>query len=463
MRLVGIGKASSSPLGTKVRVWRSRLSVPGMASGLPDLTSHARTGTALTEPILAHVTSFVDEAVVVAAGGRGGNGAASFRREAHVPRGGPDGGDGGKGGDVVLEVSADVYDLSWLARHPHLRSPDGGHGRGSNKRGADGEDLVVWVPEGTVVLEERGLVADLVDQGARAVVARGGRGGRGNASLASSRNRVPGDAERGEVGEEHRLELELRLVADVGLVGLPNSGKSTLLSRLTAARPKVADYPFTTLSPNLGVAGDDGARLVVADVPGLIEGAHRGHGLGDRFLRHVSRCRVLAYVVDASAEDPVEDVRTVRAEVEAYDPGLAGRPSVVVVTKKDLVDDVPRVAEGQVEVSGVTGEGVDALAAALGKVAAEASSSREEPRVVLRPGRDTFTVRRMGERRFRVEGRGVERWVRQADLEDPRQVVELQDRLRRAGVEKRLAEEGARLGDEVDIAGRTFEYYPEPR
>lgn len=409
------------------------------------------------------MTEFVDEAVVFARGGRGGNGAASFRREAHVPRGGPDGGDGGKGGGVVFEVSRDVYDLSSLAGHPHLRARDGGPGRSSNRRGAEGQDLVVQVPDGTTVREERGLVADLVGQGSRAVVARGGREGRGNASLSSSRNRVPREAEPGEPGEERRLELELRLVADVGLVGPPNAGKSTLLAALTAARPKVADYPFTTLSPNLGVGGDGDARFVVADVPGLVEGAHRGRGLGDRFLRHVSRCRVLAYVVDAAAPDPAGDLEAVRKEIEAHDADLAARPSVVVVTKTDLVEQVPTVAEGQVEVSGVTGRGVPELAAGLAELTASAPSPASEPQVVLRPGREAFFVRRVGDRRYAVEGRTVERWVRQANLEDPRQVIELQDRLRRAGVEKRLAEEGAREGDEVQIAGRAFQYYPEPR
>jgi GTPase len=416
-----------------------------------------------TEPILAHAMRFVDEAVAFARGGRGGNGAASFRREAHTPRGGPDGGDGGRGGDVVLEVSPDVYDLSGIADHPHLRADPGGHGQGSNRRGADGRDLVIRVPDGTVVTEERGLIADLVGAGARAVVALGGRGGRGNAALASPRNRAPGEAERGEPGEERRVDLELRLVADVGLVGLPNAGKSTLLSKLTAARPKVADYPFTTISPNLGVADADEARFVVADVPGLIEGAHRGRGLGDRFLRHISRCRVLAYVVDATSEDPAGDLRTVRGEVDAHDPELPGRPSITVVTKVDLVPEPPRVDEGQAEVSGLTGEGVEELAAALSRLIASSPAEPAEPRVVLRPGREAFTVRRVGDRRFRVEGRSVERWVRETDLEDPRQVIELQDRLRRAGVEKRLAEEGARVGDEVDIAGSTFEYYPGPR
>ena len=406
------------------------------------------------------MTTFVDEAVVVTRGGRGGDGSASFRREAHVPRGGPDGGDGGRGGDVILEVSPDVYDLSWLALHPHQRAGDGAPGRSAKRSGADADDLVLRVPEGTVVADERGPVADLIGAAARVVAARGGRGGRGNASLASARDRAPRTAEAGEPGEEHRVELELRLVADIGLVGLPNAGKSTLLSRMTAARPKVADYPFTTLTPNLGVADDGDRRLVFADVPGVIEGAREGKGLGHRFLRHVSRCRVLAYVIDASSPDPAADLRTVRAEVGAFDVVLVLRPSTVVVTKSDLVEAPPRLDPDQVVVSGVTGEGIEALAERLASLAARPPERR--PSVVLRPGREAFTVRKVGDGRYRVEGRTVERWVRDADLDDPREVVELQDRLRRVGVERRLEAEGARRGDEVMIAGRPFEFFPEP-
>jgi GTPase len=408
------------------------------------------------------MADFVDEAVIFARGGRGGDGAATFRREAHVPRGGPDGGDGGRGGDVILEVSPDVYDLSWVARNPHQRAGDGGHGRSGKRSGADGDDLVVRVPDGTGVADERGPVADLVGAGARVVVARGGRGGRGNVSLSSHKDRAPKTSEPGEPGEEHRVELELRLVADIGLVGLPNAGKSTLLSKLTAARPKIADYPFTTLAPNLGVADDGERRFVVADVPGLIEGAHQGRGLGHRFLRHVSRCRLLVYVVDASAPDPAADLATVRAEVAAYDGKLAAQPSMVVVTKADLVEAAPRLDPDQVTVSGVTGEGVDALTERLADMAAGAPPPDRRPTVVLRPGREAFTVRKVGDRRFRVEGRTVERWVRDADLEDPREVIELQGRLRRLGVERRLEAEGARRGDEVVIAGRPFEFIPEP-
>ncbi|HZN43437.1 MAG TPA: Obg family GTPase CgtA, partial [Actinomycetota bacterium] len=255
--------------------------------------------------------AFVDEVDVEVEAGRGGDGSASMRSEPFTPKGGPDGGDGGRGGDVVFRVSRNVHDLAWFADHPHQRADSGKPGTRARRDGARGKDLVLTVPDGTVVTDEHGLLADLVGDGAEAVVARGGRGGRGNVRFAGPRNRVPKTAERGEEGDERRLRLELRTVADVGLVGLPNVGKSTLLSRLTAATPKIADYPFTTLSPNLGVVGLSGERsFVVADVPGLIEGAHAGHGLGHRFLSHLERTRVLVHVVDvssASGRDPVDD------------------------------------------------------------------------------------------------------------------------------------------------------------
>lgn len=409
--------------------------------------------------------AFVDEVTVFVRGGRGGDGAVSILREPYRPRGGPDGGDGGRGGDVVFEVDPGVHDLSFLADHPHLRAQDGRPGGPRNRTGADGADLVVRVPDGTRVEDEHGLLADLVGAGARAVVARGGRGGRGNASLAGPRNRVPRTAEAGEPGEERRLFVELRLVADVGLVGMPNAGKSTLLSRLTAARPKIAPYPFTTLSPNLGVAEIDG-RIVVADVPGLIEGAHEGRGLGHRFLRHVSRCRALVIVVDLSSPDPAADLRTVRAELEAYDPALATRPQLVAGTKADLVADPASAASAlgpdAVVVSSITGLGLEELRSRLAALAREAERGAEErrPVVVLRPARKPFEVRREGER-FRVIGRSVERWVAETDLEDPEQVRRLQRKLLRAGVERELAAAGARRGDEVWIGSQAFEFQPE--
>jgi GTPase len=408
--------------------------------------------------------TFVDELTVFARSGRGGNGSSSILREPYNPRGGPDGGDGGKGGDVVFEVSTGVRDLSGLADQPHLRAESGSAGGKRGKTGAEGKDLVILVPDGTRVEDEHGLLGDLVGSGIRAVVARGGRGGRGNASLATSRDRIPRGAEAGEPGEDKRLSVELRIVADVGLVGLPNAGKSTLLATITAAHPKIADYPFTTLSPNLGVAGEE-ERFVVADVPGLVEGAHEGRGLGHRFLRHVSRCRALVLVVDLSSPDPAADLATVRAELEAYDRAMAARPSLVVGTKLDLafgVDPQAMLGSGAIAVSAVTGEGLNRLRERLAALAREAAAVAEERSayVVLRPARPRFGVKREGER-FRVIGRDVERWVSETDIEDPVKLERLQRRLVKEGVERELASAGARRGDEVLIGDVAFEFIPE--
>jgi len=408
--------------------------------------------------------TFVDECSVTARAGNGGNGSASLHSEPFKPRGGPDGGNGGAGGDVVFEVSSRARDLAWLADHPHQIAGNGASGRSSNRDGARGEDLVVQVPDGTVVHEDGELVADLVGEGSRAVVARGGRGGRGNAALASSRNRLPRNAEAGERGEERRLRVELMTVADIGLVGLPNAGKSTLLAALTAAKPKIADYPFTTLAPNLGVT-DRGERIVVADIPGLIEGASEGKGLGHRFLRHVVRCPALLFVVDLAADDPAEDLATLRTELQTYDPSLAARPSLVVGTKLDLVSDqtTGRLPNGDaVAVSAVTGDGIDDLRGRIETLAREAVAVAP-PRtshVVLRPARQPFTVSREGDR-YRVTGRTVERWVLDTNLDDPKQVVALQRKLVKHGVERSLASAGARRGDEVLIGSQVFEFIPE--
>jgi GTP-binding protein len=404
---------------------------------------------------------FTDQATVFVRAGDGGAGSASIRREPYTPRGGPDGGDGGRGGNVVLRVEPSLFDLSTLADRPHVRAKDGGVGSRNRRHGADGRDLVIGVPNGTVVTGDHGLIADLVGPDASVAVARGGRGGRGTASLVSARNRVPRVAERGEPGEELRLGLELRLVADVALVGAPNAGKSTLLGRLTAARPKIAAYPFTTLSPNLGVAGRE-ERIVLADVPGLIEGAHEGRGLGLTFLRHISRCRVLVYVVDLAAQ-PEADLAMLREEINAFDPALLERDSLVVGTKADLLPDPESVPPPgfDLSVSGVTGRGSAALAARIQEMVsgARAGAPPEVPYIVLRPARETFTVRREGSR-FRVSGPRVERWVAETDLEDEAEVIALQRRLVRSGVERRLAEAGARKGDEVAIGPSVFVFIP---
>jgi GTP-binding protein len=408
--------------------------------------------------------TFVDEVDVEVRAGRGGDGSASMRSEPYKPKGGPEGGDGGRGGDVVFRASRNVHDLAWFTDHPHLRAEPGKPGARARRDGGRGKDLVVTVPDGTVVFDERGLAADLVGEGAEAVVARGGRGGRGNVRFAGPKNRLPRTAEAGEEGEERRLHLELRTVADLGLVGLPNAGKSTLLSRLTAATPKIADYPFTTLTPNLGVAETGEERFVVADIPGLVEGAHEGKGLGDRFLRHVTRCRALVIVVDLASPDPAADLETVRAELRAYDPELAERPTLVVGTKADLVEDPGAAADAirALPVSAVTEEGLDRLGSQLEQLSRRGAAEQplRAPYVVLRPGRPRFTVSRE-DGGWRVTGRNVERWVRETDLDDERELTALQRRLIKEGVERQLTRAGARRGDEIRISDRAFEFLPE--
>ena len=323
---------------------------------------------------------FVDEVDIRVKAGDGGRGCVSFRREKYVPRGGPDGGDGGRGGSVYLVASPHLNTLVNFRFHPEFRAKRGAHGQGSNRTGHDAPDMNLEVPVGTVVRVEAGPgqfeeVADLVEPGQRAIVAQGGRGGRGNAHFATSTNRAPRRADPGEPGEDRRLRLQLKLLADVGLVGFPNAGKSTLISRVSSARPKIADYPFTTLTPHLGVVTLDQERsFVVADVPGLIEGAHRGHGLGDQFLKHIERTKVLVHVVDVSSgsgRDPGEDLDTIRRELRLFQPDLLQRRQIVAANKIDVLDDPARLARlaaraealsiPLVPISAVSGEGVAAL------------------------------------------------------------------------------------------------------
>src|SRR5512136_1816363 len=323
---------------------------------------------------------FVDEVDIRVKAGDGGRGCVSFRREKYVPRGGPDGGDGGHGGSVYLLASPHLNTLVNFRFHPEFRAKRGAHGQGSNRTGHDAPDLDLEVPVGTVVRVEAQpgefeAVADLIEPGQRAIVAQGGRGGRGNARFATSTNRAPRRADPGEPGEDRQLRLQLKLLADVGLVGFPNAGKSTLISRVSSARPKIADYPFTTLTPHLGVVTLDHERsFVVADVPGLIEGAHRGHGLGDQFLKHIERTKVLVHVVDVSpgsGREPSEDLDTIRRELQLFQPDLLRRRQIVAANKIDVLDDPARLARlaaraealsiGLVPISAITGEGVATL------------------------------------------------------------------------------------------------------
>jgi len=425
---------------------------------------------------MAKTRDFVDFARLSARAGDGGNGAASFRREKYRPKGGPDGGNGGDGGSVVLRVAPGVATLSEVARNPHARAERGAHGRGSDQHGSAAPDRIVDVPAGTLVRDasDGTVLADLVDEGATFVAARGGRGGRGNAGFATARRKAPGFAERGEPGEERELELELRVLADVGLVGLPNAGKSSLVARLSAARPKIAEYPFTTLTPQLGVAEVGGARFVVADVPGLIEGAATGRGLGHEFLRHLERCRVLCFVLDLSDGAPSEALETLLGELRAYHPALADRTSIVAGNKVDLPDaqalanEARRVAGARpfFAVSALTGEGIDELAEALASAVDAARSAAEDaasdkPAVLkIRPeSPGVEVVRENGV--FRVRNPGAERLVARFDLTNAEAVRYVQERLAGFGVEDALARAGAKAGDEVRIGAESFEFIPE--
>ena len=424
----------------------------------------------------------LDRASICVRGGRGGNGSRSFRREKYVPNGGPDGGDGAGGGDVVLVATRQLHDLSHFRHKHHFRAGNGGNGRGANKRGADGPVLEVRVPVGTEVHDmDGGLLGDLVREEQRLCVARGGEGGRGNVCFKSSTRQAPKFAEIGLDGEELWLTLSLKLLADVGLVGLPNAGKSSLLAALTRAHPKIAAYPFTTLEPNLGVLRIGEGTAVIADIPGLIEGASEGAGLGHRFLAHIERTALLVYVIDGG-EGPDEWPRaleTVRGELQAFRAELLERPGVVLLNKADMLDDTGREAAAaflagldwpaaSLLVSAGDGEGLQALVAALGRVTSRARAAEEAAAavaaaaapVVLRPadGRlETFTVARE-EERFVVRGVRLERLFAKADLDNDDAVRYLQQVIERVGLNDALRRAGARPGDTVVVGGQEFEF-----
>jgi GTPase len=426
--------------------------------------------------------------------GAGGNGCVSFRREAHVPRGGPDGGDGGRGGDVVVLADPDLRDLALYRSRRQFKGGRGGHGQGSQRHGAAGEELVLRVPVGTVVeVEETGVLFDLTTPGERAVVARAGGGGSGNRRFATSTRQAPRFAELGIPGEAVTLELRLKLLADVGIVGAPNAGKSSLLRRLTRARPKVGDYPFTTLEPALGTIEDDeGRQLVLADIPGLIEGAGEGAGLGHEFLAHVERTRLLIHLVDAApldGSDPWQTFRTVQEEIAGYGAGLEARPFIAALSKVDLLP--PEVAPGLVAewrgrlaedthvcregeeplvlaVSSATGAGVERLeqaifahtpsgAPAVGPGLEEAVAEH----AVYRPAEgDGYRVERSGDHMFRIAGPAVERLVGRHDLENRDALEYIEDRLRTMGVVRELESKGFEPGDEIEIGEVAFALYP---
>ena len=407
------------------------------------------------------MSNFVDEAQLNIRGGDGGAGCISFRRESHTPKGGPDGGDGGSGGDIWLQADRNVASLLSFRDHPHRRAPSGTHGSGNQRHGAAGADLTVYVPEGTTVRthDSGDVFADLINHGDRWLAARGGRGGRGNTRFLSNARRAPTFAEQGEYGEERWVELELRLMADAALVGFPNSGKSTLIASVSAAKPKIANYPFTTLVPNLGVVRFQDHEFVLADIPGLIEGAAEGRGLGHRFLRHVERTRVLVVLLDLAPMDgrtPEDQERILLDELGRYRPELLTRPRITIGTKSDVA-----VFETEYPaISAVTHRGLDEFVGQLGTLIDGARE--EEPvsdsYVVYRPDEEGFSVTRDSDGAYRLAGRSAERVVAMADLTNTEALEYIHQRFRKMGVEKALARAGAKEGDLVRIGDVELEY-----
>jgi GTPase len=429
---------------------------------------------------------FHDRAKIHVEAGRGGDGCVSFRREAHVPKGGPDGGDGGRGGDVVVTADPSLRDLASLRRGSHVRAGRGRHGQGKQRHGARGDDALLRVAPGTEITGLGGERFDLTDPGQRAVVAHGGSGGHGNKRFASSTRQAPRFAERGLGGESGWIELRLRLLADAGLVGLPNAGKSSLLARMTRAAPKVAEYPFTTVEPVLGTLESDDRQLVLADIPGLIEGAAQGAGLGHEFLAHVERCLLLVHVVDVAGDDPSAGYETVRSELGAHGGHLVDLPQLVVLSKRDLLPDEEverRLGEwrdrlggsvlGVLAVSAATGAGIDELPRAIldavpPETARRPDAKRGTSHDLFEAEHRTYTPAGVGgfavEREdgaFRVTGRGIEVLVARHDLSNDEALAYLEHRLREIGVVKALHDEGFEPGDEVRIGEHVFDLHPE--
>jgi GTP-binding protein len=408
------------------------------------------------------VSGFVDESGLHVKAGDGGAGQVSYRREAHVPKGGPDGGNGGKGGDVWLVADRNIASLVGFKDHPHREAESGVHGGSKQAHGRNGKDLLVPVPEGTIVKDQDGrVIADLVHEGDRFLAGEGGRGGRGNASFLSNRRRAPSFAEQGEHGEEKWLKLELKLMADVAIIGVPNAGKSTFIASVSAAKPKIADYPFTTLVPNLGVVRmEDGFEMVLADIPGLIEGAAEGKGLGHQYLRHVERARVLLVLValdEVEVRSPQEQIDVLLHELGEYQPDLLERPRLIVGSKSDVA---ARDFDGPT-ISAVTREGTATIVGRLADLVREARATRPAPvaYAVHRPAAESFRVERsMDGSSFVVVGRDAERAVALNDLTNPEAMAVVHDRLKRMGVDRALARAGAKQGDRVHIGSLQFDY-----
>mgnify|MGYP005845054473 FL=1 len=415
-----------------------------------------------------------DEAQIHVRSGDGGNGIVHFRREKYVPRGGPSGGDGGKGGDVYLVVKPTLNTLIAFSQQKHFRAENGSPGGPSNKTGRNGADVLIEVPPGTIVRDAKTgeLIADLVKPGQKILVAKGGRGGRGNARFATSTNQAPRIAEKGEPGEERWLSLELKLLADIGIVGVPNAGKSTLLSVISNAKPKIADYPFTTLQPNLGVVVLDDRDLVVADIPGLVEGAHAGIGLGHDFLRHVQRTRVLIHLLDGSAEDPIADFHQINTELALFDDRLAEKPQIVVVNKLDLPQvqeywpliraELKKLGHDAMAISAITHENVrsviDRAVQVLDQLPEEEPEIDELPVYQLDEDPFAFSITRGPDGSFRVSGKRIERAVAMTYWDYDQAIARFQRILESMGISDALLQAGVQPGDTVFIGDMELEW-----
>jgi len=428
---------------------------------------------------------FIDEAKINVKGGDGGRGCVSFHREKYRPHGGPDGGNGGNGGNVILVGTSGMNTLIKFHKKVHFKAEKGTHGKGNNKNGKNGNDTIIEVPVGTVVYDDSTgkVLGDIIRDGQEVMVARGGRGGKGNAYFATSNYRVPGFAEKGETVEDKWIRLELKLIAHVGLVGLPNAGKSTFLSAISNANPKIASYPFTTIHPNLGVVHtDEGKRYVFADIPGIIEGAHQGKGMGDKFLKHISRAGMLIILIDlteVNPESPLETYNTIMGEIEHYDPELARRESLIAANKIDIVgteeaffslqNELEESGKKCYPISALTGEGVDDLLKGVFDILSEMGEymPHEETadKIIIdltTEGLDSnkFNIEKV-EDYFVVRGKGIERMVQMTDLDNDEAVFHLQSRIKRMGLEDRLRKMGVKDGDFIVIGGFEFNYIEE--
>ena len=428
---------------------------------------------------------FVDTAEIFVKAGRGGNGALSFRREKFVPKGGPDGGDGGKGGDVIIQAVGGIVTLADFEYDRRFQAGHAGHGEGAHRSGLKGEDLIISVPCGTLIrdADDDSILADLVLPGQRFIAAHGGKGGRGNSHFASSSRRAPRFAEKGDAGEERKLNLELKLIADVGLAGFPNAGKSSILSAISGAKPKIAGYPFTTLSPNLGVLAVDDAQVVIADLPGLIEGAHEGKGLGLQFLRHAERTRILLHVIDLSQNNPVETFHALINEFKEYGADLASRPCIVIGNKIDiegteensrfLEEEAQKLSLRYMKVSALTGENIPELIKAVAQLVRETPELKHEdedmnqiqelPRKKSsgRSSREPVRIIRQSDGSFRVEHENFERSVSRINFEHEDALQKFSRLLKALNVEEALEAAGAREGDKVYIGDVEFDFEPE--